>query len=1473
MKKVLGLCALFAASALLYVAFGRSVPSEPAGEVVRAKRAWFEDRTSSAGVGQAHVNRTFENEYAQIMQGYTALGASASVADFDGDGWEDVFFTRSDRDGQNLLYRNNGDFTFTDVAVEAGVSEGNDEKNASADSLWFDFDHDGDPDLLVVRFGQSLLYENIGPGEDGQVRFRDVTLEAGLGPRYLNAILAIAFDYDLDGDLDLFLGSYFQPVDLFDPDTPRFFPESFETAANGGGVTVYRNQWAETGEVGFDDVTEEVGLHEISGWTLDLGHADVDHDGDDDLYVAADFGTDNLFRNNGDGTFTDLSLDAIGVDTKKGMNADWGDFDHDGRFDCFVTNITDEYMREGNFLWQNLGDFRFADVARETGTHDTGWGWAGKFFDYDNDGWLDLYVVNGWVSASQDPEDNYVRDIFEVIQDPEVDLTDVREWPPMGDKTLSGYQRNSLFHNEGGLFSDRAARHGLDSELDARGVAVADFDHDGRLDLFVTNAGKPPLLWRNQQPTGHGWLALQLEGRSSNRDAVGTRVWVEVGGRPQLSFVNGGNGFASQSTRAVSFGLGRAPAAERLVVVWPSGLRQEFEDVAARRTYSLVEGDDRLRIVAERAGRFEPHEEGPLEVRRDEDQVGAPADLVARFGSPSVYEQLAEEIDVLAPAETGGSAYAIYRRGMEAFAAGEGTTALDLLEQALEQEPDSLRYGTDYRQVVIALAAEGGDLYDRGIAFFERLTAAHPRAPNAFLNLAFIHVDKIPVEGAITQVLLANAALERFDDAIAIEDSWLARYSRGNAYLYWPPIFGRLPLGLADLERALEIAEAEPTAPYHARAWAALGDGHWRDDDPDTARRLWREGLDRFPGNPELTRRVGLEDDDQVDALLEVRFDSTRRIESHLREIFYPDRYAVAQGSIGEDRSPERDDAGGPRFVEVAAGSGALFVHTTRKFSGHKHQVLEMFTDGGAAVAVGDYDGDGDDDLFLTDSDTGHKQRLLRNDTEPGGAWRFVDVAAAAGVQGGNDPEAIVADALWLDYDNDGRLDLYVGRFGTPLLYRNLGERDGEVRFEEVGAAVGLTRFTNSIGTVAFDADGDGFLDLMLANYFAPVNLTQLESTHVLPNNLDYADNGGGLTFYRGIELSDGRRGFREETEAAGLTHHTGWSLDIGHADLDNDGDQDVYVAGDYGTDRLFWGQGDGTFVDGTEAALGSFDTRKGMNVDVGDYNRDGFLDIYVTNITDEYMKECNFFWHNFGDGTFMDLSIETGTCDTDWGWAAKFGDFDNDGFEDLFVVNGLRSRDRDQNYIPILLDETILKEDVVFSDLNAYPDIGDMTWSGYQKQRLFHNLGDGTFREMASVAGVDNDLDGRGIGVGDFDRDGRLDFYQSNANQRSMLYRGVTPEPGHWLELRLEGRRSNRSAIGARASLVSGGTTWIREVNGGNGYASSSTLMLHFGLGEVESVDSLEIRWPTGQTETFEVPSINRVLTLREGDGEPSSN
>jgi hypothetical protein len=506
-----------------------------------------------------------------------------------------------------------------------------------------------------------------------------------------------------------------------------------------------------------------------------------------------------------------------------------------------------------------------------------------------------------------------------------------------------------------------------------------------------------------------------------------------------------------------------------------------------------------------------------------------------------------------------------------------------------------------------------------------------------------------------------------------------------------------------------------------------------------------------------------------------------------------------------------------------------------------------MFTSGGAAAAVADYDNDGNLDIFVVDSGEGQPHRLFRNM----GNGTFDEVARQAGVSGGNTPNAICSDALWFDYDNDGFEDLLVARFGTSLLYRNRGNGT----FQDVSAGSGLSEFGNAIAAVAFDYDADGWLDVMLGDYFPPVNLFALKTTKVLPDNLDDAHNGGGVRLYR-----NNRGRFVNVTRKAGLAAHDGWTLDIGHGDLDNDGDQDFHLACDYGTDRIFFNNSDGTFRDATESAMGH-DTKKGMNAEIADFNNDGWLDIYVTNITDDYMKECNMLWRNSGDGTFIDVSKETATCDTLWGWGAKFADFDNDGRLDLFVTNGLRSAGPEE-YIPKVF-EMIIRPGVDLGDLASWPKIGNMSWSGYQKGKLFHNLDGESFAEIGQTAGVANDLDGRGVAIGDFDNDGRVDVYQTNARQPTLLYRNSSGA-ANWVAVELRDPSGNRFGIGGRVHIRAGGQRQIREIDGGNGYASQSMKRAHFGLGAATAIDSAEVRWPDGAVQTVSLQP-NRLNVVKK--------
>lgn len=537
-------------------------------------------------------------------------------------------------------------------------------------------------------------------------------------------------------------------------------------------------------------------------------------------------------------------------------------------------------------------------------------------------------------------------------------------------------------------------------------------------------------------------------------------------------------------------------------------------------------------------------------------------------------------------------------------------------------------------------------------------------------------------------------------------------------------------------------------------------------------------------------------------------------------------------------------------FEDITAKAGIHIRHHMRTYHGKNADVLRMFTGGGAAVAVGDYDNDGYEDLFITDSEEDQPNHLFHNNHD----GTFTDVAQEAGVAGGNDASNIVSDAIWFDYDNDGLLDLLVARFGTPILYHN----EGHGRFRDVTTGSGLNKFGNTIAVIAFDYDNDGYLDLLFGNYFQPVNLLDLKDPHVLPNNLDGATNGGGVTLWR----NTGKGTFENVTSKAGLGKVTGWTLDVGHGDFNNDGLQDIYLACDFGTDHVFLNNGDGTFREVTEKATG-WDTKKGMNVDVADYNNDGWLDIYVTNIYDDYMKECAMLWQNMGDGTFTDVSQEVGACDTGWGWGAKFVDYDNDGWLDLYVMNGWISAGK-EDYVPDIF-AMVTRPNLDLADARNWPPIGNKSLSGYERKRLFHNVG-GVFKEEASQHGLDSLKDGRGIAVADFDNDGRLDLFVTNADDEANLYRNILPTGAHWVTLLLEGTKSNHFAIGAQVRLTAGGKTYLQYVNGGNGFAAQSTTRVHFGLGTLTKIDSIEVRWPSGLKQTFTGPTVNHLYKIVEG-------
>ncbi|HEY6802006.1 MAG TPA: CRTAC1 family protein [Pyrinomonadaceae bacterium] len=547
----------------------------------------FEEISKSTGISFTHYPPTFDQKLQHVNKLWANFIAGAAVGDFNGDGRDDIFFVSSCRGVDNALYENQGELKFVDVTPPE-LKNLNSNDTVASGALWFDYDNDGWPDLLVLRLGHNLLFRNNRKGD-----FIDVTAASGLGNKRQNAISAIAFDYDRDGNLDLLVGGFFaDDVDLFNLTTTRVLPMQGLTADNGGTKTLYRNR----GDGTFTDVTTAAGIKD-TGFTTALGHGDYDNDNWPDFYIANDFGPDKLYRNKGNGTFEDVTRSVLEVDNRKGMNVDFGDYNNDGKLDIYVTNITEPWIRECNMLWLNWGPDLMVDVSMETGTCDTGWGWGAKFVDFDNDGLLDIYVANGFISAGKD---NYA-DAVERWQEPlrkgqKMDFADATIWPPIGDQTFAGYERNHLFRNKGDhAFEEIASQAGVDSILDSRGVALADFDGDGAMDILVTNQNERPLLYHNLEGRKKNWIELRLKGLG-NRSAVGARVKVVVGGKMQIREINCGNGYQSQSSLAVHFGLDTSKKIDLIEIQWPRGRKQRIRNVTANQLLEIKEPIGRKRL-------------------------------------------------------------------------------------------------------------------------------------------------------------------------------------------------------------------------------------------------------------------------------------------------------------------------------------------------------------------------------------------------------------------------------------------------------------------------------------------------------------------------------------------------------------------------------------------------------------------------------------------------------------------------------------------------------------------------------------------------------------------------------------------------------------------------------------------------------------------------------------------------------------
>lgn len=529
-----------------------------------------------------------------------------AVGDIDNDGWDDLYICQP-AGLPNRLYRNRGDGTFEDVTTRAGVGV----IDSSPSALFADIDNDGRQDLIVVRGNGPLLFLNQG---DGTFRLKEGAFKFAQSAQGTFTGAALA-DYDRDGWLDVYfcLYSYYQG-----PDRYRY-PVPYYSAENGPPNFLFHNNHDGT----FADVTRETGLdRDNHRFSFACGWCDYDGDGWPDLYVANDFGKKNLYRNNGNGTFTDVAEQEGVLDTGAGMSVCWLDYNNDGKQDLYVADmwtaaglrmtqldrfmpnapegVRDLYRKHamGNSLFRNTGGFENETAASGAGMGR--WAWSSDAWDFDQDGFPDLYIANGMISSPEtiDLSSFFWRQVVARSPLGAIPTSDYEQgWNAINelirsDGTWSGYERNVLYaNNRDGTFSEVGGAAGLDLIDDSRSFALADIDHDGRLEIIVKNRTAPQMrVFRNVMPgLGHS-LSFKLRGSKSNRDAIGSFITIETDAGRQTKFVQAGSGFLAQHSKEVFFGLGAAGGPVRVSVRWPSGKVEQFAGVPAAHRIEIEEG-------------------------------------------------------------------------------------------------------------------------------------------------------------------------------------------------------------------------------------------------------------------------------------------------------------------------------------------------------------------------------------------------------------------------------------------------------------------------------------------------------------------------------------------------------------------------------------------------------------------------------------------------------------------------------------------------------------------------------------------------------------------------------------------------------------------------------------------------------------------------------------------------------------------
>ena len=1161
----------------------------------------------------------------------------ATWADFDNDGDLDLYLANN---GDNHLFRNDGDggaqWLFTDVAP-AGTGIGSNQVSSSGH--WADYDNDGDLDMYLANTqGANHLFRNdpLTPGwqQDPDRVFVDVTNTLVLGSTRSTHTCAWV-DYDSDGDLDLYMTD----------------PVANILLRNDGADPYAEGFWL------FTDVTASAGADNAED-SQGLAWGDYDDDGDQDIFIANYNGPNALLRNDPDTpgfpedprrVFTNVTTSA-GLDhSGYGRGAAWGDMDNDGDLDLYVTNYA-----EANLIYRNDGG-TFTDITANTTVGDGGNGRGCSWVDFDNDGDLDIHVVNF---------------------DDEIVTEDSRLYRNDGE---------DVGEPDGWLFVDVADTLLANDTAEGATACWADYDQDGDLDVYLANwnNGFANVLVRNDHPDTNNYLHVKLYGKASPLSAIGARVTVVAGGVSQIRELNGGEGFHSQGTLLAEFGLGSATVVDTLRVNWPSGRVREFYAVGTNQTFAIEEW-------------------GPLAPV----MITEPPYTVGTVNTVSWVDQ------------SMGHAWAFEVQ------AAEDTEFVNLVGTSgwipgLTYEFTGL---TDGQHIYYRVRAQDG--------------AGLPSRWSS--STASVQDDGFPTSNALPvssprQSLPFEIDFAATDDGSGVEfvELWY-RFDGGAWQLFETmgatgPFVFTVPDGVGQYEFytiAVDFLGNTESAPAGPDVTVITTAPDWVNVAPDDGSGVGNDGNGR----------------------------------------------GVAWGDYDADGAPDLFITNRPVWFTGADATNHLYRNDGEDLGDPDSWLFEDTTTGGMSddgygqgAVWGDFDGDGDLDLYQANMAVGGPapNHLFRND----GAGVFTDIGPATGTDDGGSARSVA----WVDYDNDGDLDLYICNDGANLLYRNDGENPllpGEWMFENVapldGTGIGDDRYT--MGCAWGDYDNDGDQDLYLVNY-----------------------NGGANALFR------------------------------------NDGE-------DGGN------PGEWLFVN-VAATMGVEDAESGLGAAWGDYDGDGWLDLYLTN------QGPNRLYHRVaGTETFEDLAsaIGNGLDDGNYSASCAWADYDNDGDLDLYLANHWNNSQDD--WVPNLL----FRNDGAGGP-GGWQFVNEAPTTGF-------GIGSAANTTAASWA--------------DFDEDGDLDIYLCNMTGLSNeLYRNDVPAAAanNWLHLDLVSKSFNTAAIGARVRCVAGGDSMIREVDGGSGFVSQPSLTVEFGLGAAAQADTVEIVWPSGIVQTLLDVAADQRLTVTE--------